>query len=52
MEGKGIYTYFNEYQYIGEFKDDKINGKGTFIYKNGKKIKCFWKNGKLVSKKG
>ena len=35
MEGYGKYIYENGEYYIGEFKNDKRNGKGQEFYKNG-----------------
>ena len=31
----GFYTYENGDRYIGEWKDDKANGQGTFSYSDG-----------------
>ena len=38
MEGRGIMIFENGEYYIGEFKDNKMHGKGTLYYKI-KKIK-------------
>ena len=35
--GKGVLTYPNGHQYVGEFKDGKNNGQGTFTWPDGKK---------------
>ena len=32
MNGHGTYTYASGNIYVGEFKDDKCNGKGTYTY--------------------
>ena len=37
-------------QYIGEMKDNKREGQGTCIYKNGDKYEGFWKNNKKEGK--
>jgi len=37
-------------QYIGEIKDNKREGQGTCIYKNGDKYEGFWKNNKKEGK--
>jgi|SRR6516162_4881952 hypothetical protein len=31
----GTYTFFDGRKYVGEFRDDKCNGQGTFTYPNG-----------------
>jgi hypothetical protein len=31
----GTYTFFDGRKYVGEFRDDKRNGQGTFTYPNG-----------------
>ena len=33
----GTYTHFNGDKYVGDFKDDKLHGKGTLIFFNGDK---------------
>ena len=38
-EGNGVYTFSNETIYADQFKNNKINGKGKYIYKNGKYMK-------------
>ena len=40
--GEGIYTFTDGVRYIGEFKDDKKEGKGRYIYLDGstKQIEC------------
>ena len=35
-------------KYIGEFKDDKYHGQGTFTFPDGRVEKGIWENGKLV----
>ena len=45
-EGKGKYVWKINNYYCGEWKNDKQNGFGIY-YKNGKKIKGFWEDGKL-----
>ncbi|KJR40114.1 morn repeat-containing protein [Candidatus Magnetoovum chiemensis] len=35
-------------KYVGEFKDDKANGQGTFTYPDGEKDEGQWKNGKRI----
>ena len=34
---KGKYTYANEDIYLGEYKNDKKHGQGTFTWNNGNK---------------
>jgi len=43
---KGISLYPGGAKYVGEFKDYKPHGYGTFIWKNGDKYSGEWKNGK------
>ncbi len=46
--GYGTYTYANGGKYVGEFKDGKRNGQGTFISADGKnKYVGEWKNDKI-----
>jgi len=45
-EGKGKYVWNVNYYYIGEWNNDVQNGYGI-LYKNGKKLKGFWENGKI-----
>ena len=40
--------FANGNKYEGEYKDNKKNGKGTYIYANGDKYKGEWKNGKKM----
>ena len=37
MEGKGIMIWPDQSRYEGEFKNGKIDGKGTKYYANGNK---------------
>ena len=46
--GKGFYAWNKDKYYDGEWKNDKQNGYGIY-YKNGKQLKGFWINGKLIS---
>jgi hypothetical protein len=36
FEGKGVYTWINGKKYIGEFLEGLKDGKGTYIYPDGK----------------
>jgi len=44
--GKGVITYPNGEQYVGDFKDGKRDGQGTYIYSSGSKYVGEWKDGK------
>ena len=33
-------------EYVGEYKDGKRHGQGTYTWSNGEKYKGEWKNGK------
>jgi hypothetical protein len=44
--GKGKYVWNANYYYNGEWNNDIQNGYGI-LYKNGRKLKGFWENGKL-----
>ena len=46
--GYGIYIWNKEKYYKGNWINDKQNGFGLY-YKNGKKIKGFWNDGKLMA---
>ena len=38
----------NHNQYIGEWKDDRANGQGTFRYSDGSKKVGQWKDNKYI----
>ena len=46
--GYGTDAYPDGYKYVGEFKDDKRNGLGTYTFANGTVDKGIWKNNKLI----
>ena len=46
--GNGLYIWNKEKYYKGNWINDKQNGFGLY-YKNGKKIKGFWVDGKLMA---
>ena len=46
--GSGLYIWNKEKYYKGNWINDKQNGFGLY-YKNGKKIKGFWVDGKLMA---
>ena len=48
--GYGTHTWANGDKYIGEFKDNKANGQGTFIGTDGTVMKCIWENGELIER--
>jgi len=52
-EGQGKMRYSNGYYYIGEWKNDKQNGLGTYYDSNGNELyHGLWKNGKPIDKRG
>ena len=52
MNGQGTFTWtsgeFAGDKYIGEWKDDKKNGKGTYTQADGTVGKGIWEDGELV----
>ncbi|MDB4089815.1 hypothetical protein N9540_00945 [Gammaproteobacteria bacterium] len=44
-------TYPDGENYVGEFKDGKRHGQGTYTYANGEVVKGLWENGKFKGKK-
>ncbi|MGB0572134.1 MAG: hypothetical protein ACPGQM_08745 [Alphaproteobacteria bacterium] len=49
IEGEGIPDYPSGYQYIGNFRDGRPDGRGTFILAVGRRLTGFWENGQPVS---
>ena len=45
FEGQGTHTYPDGSNYVGEYKDGKIDGQGTFTWSNGNKYVGEWKDG-------
>ena len=43
--GQRTYVLSDGSRYVGEFKDDKFNGKGTLTFSNGEKYVGEWKGG-------
>ena len=48
INGYGTATYANGDKYVGEYKDDKRHGQGTFTFADGTVEKGIWENGELV----
>ena len=46
-----LYTWENGSRYVGEWKDGKKHGQGTYFWSDGRKQNEVWKSGKLVNKK-
>ncbi len=40
--------YPNGDKYVGEWKDDKMDGRGTATFTDGTKYAGQWKNGELI----
>jgi len=40
----GTYTWANGDKYVGEWKDDKLYGRGTYTFVNGTVKKGIWKD--------
>ena len=49
IQGCGIYVGANGDRYIGEFKDSRFHGRGTYEWKNGKGATCGWQAGEPVA---
>ena len=39
-------TYSDGSKYIGEWKDGKLHGQGTYYFPDGRKMKGEWRRGK------
>ena len=48
---QGTVTYPSGNKYVGEFKDAKRNGLGTYTFANGTVDKGIWKNNKLIERR-
>ena len=46
--GYGTYTWANGDKYVGEFKDGKAHGQGTWTYEDGRVEKGILKKDKLI----
>ena len=46
----GTKTYSDGSKYVGEYKDNKMHGKGTITSYDGQKMKGVWIDGELVGK--
>ena len=44
---KGTYTWANGAKHVGEFKDDKRHGQGTYTRADGTVKKGIWENDEL-----
>lgn len=49
INGFGMLVWKNGDRYIGDFKENQLDGEGTIFKNNGKKIKSTWLSGKLVN---
>ena len=46
--GYGTYTYENGEKYVGEYKDNKMHGQGTFTDADGTIEKGLWGNDEFI----
>ena len=44
--GKGVFEYYKDFKYTGQFKNGKRHGDGTCVYPGGDKYTGQWKDGK------
>ena len=44
----GTYTYSSGDKYVGEFKDDKRHGQGTYTFADGRVKEGIWEYGKYL----
>jgi hypothetical protein len=44
----GTYTWADGNKYVGEYKDGKRHGQGTYTYANEKKVSGYWMNNEYV----
>ncbi len=49
MHGTGVYVK-SDSKYFGEFKNNKPNGEGFFLYEDGQSYEGFFKDGELHGK--
>lgn len=43
MSGRGNFNFFNQDEYIGDFKSNYFHGKGTYYYADGDRYDGYWK---------
>ena len=48
MHGKGVFTWADGRQYIGQWKGGKQDGIGTYISKEGVKKQGEWQGGRKI----
>ena len=51
MTDKSKRIYADGDKYVGEFKDDKRHGHGTYTYADGEVLKGLWENGEFKGRK-
>ena len=44
-------TYPNGEKYVGEYKDDKFHGQGTYTWPDGRAKSGIWKDGEFLGSK-
>jgi hypothetical protein len=40
----GVFTHIDGDVYTGQFLNDKVNGKGTYVHSNGARYEGDWKD--------
>jgi len=51
MINKSKRIYANGDKYVGEYKDDRYNGHGTYTFSNGEVWQGPWENGEFKGEK-
>jgi 1-phosphatidylinositol-4-phosphate 5-kinase len=49
MDGEGTYTWAEGVKYTGQWKEGKLNGKGSIIWPDKTRVDGIFENNRLVS---